>query len=1001
MRNFFTPENDPIFDLQHDVSFEDIHAACEGCAICDGEEGHTHDHNHEAVFDPATGLYTVTDIYVIGYGADAAVGSPDLVVPFNSGNKADFDYDAAAVQLTRDLRKFGDGIYNNGGNELGTSSSISWAFDATPDSGFSQVTTAQMLFIIRAFDYIDDVADVSFTRNGTGTSGPGAFSDTGDILFVNNTNDTGFTAGQASFSFYPAVNDQLAEHLNADIWITNNTDYVEDDDFGMSLILHEIGHALGLSHPSDYSGTISYGNSAEYFQDSLQYTVMSYFSETNTGANFLGQDATNLMLHDIAALQRLYGENTTIRTGDTVYGFNSNTGNASWDLVDTSDSIIAAVWDAGGIDTLDVSGFSFDADLDLREEAFSSFGGMTWNFSIARGTVIENAIGGTGDDSVLGNGAANALSGLAGIDTLNGAAGDDALTGGSGNDTLIGGAGTDTIFYSGNSTDYTIADIGGGQFSVTDNVGNEGVDTVTGDVEFISFADGTFVFEVPVPSGDIVLTINDDNYTANADDNVIYAQAGNDNIFAGDGNDSVYGEAGNDYLRGDGGDDYLDGGFGVDFLRGGAGADTLFGGAGQDWADYSTSSLGVTVDLAAGTGTGGDAQGDTYALIERVLGSSKEDSITGDAGVNYLRGLAGNDTLIGGAGNDYLQGDLGADHHDGGAGNNDWVYYASSTVGLTVNLGNTALNTGEAIGDTYANIENLVGSNHDDNLTGDSSNNFVRGLIGDDVLNGGDGNDFLRGDQGADVHDGGAGLDWAYYVTSNAAVTVNLGTNTASGGHAAGDSFISIERVFGSVHGDDITGDSGANYLRGFFGNDTLNGGAGNDFLQGDSGADFLNGGTGSDWAYYASSTATSGLVINLANSSLNSGEAAGDGYSSIENVVGSAFNDTITGDSFDNYLRGFGGDDIINGGGGDDILRGESGSDTFVFTDSTWGDDLITDFTNGQDLLDFSALGLGFNDFVVEQIGNNTLLTIIDGTNQSLTLQNFVSLDLDASDFA
>ncbi len=990
-------EGDPIFDLHIDLTADDIHTDCPGCTICDGEDSHD-GHSHEAVFDPETGLYSVSHTYTPLNGSDYAIGSPTLVTPFNSGNKPDFDYDGAAVQLTRDLRKFGDGIYNNGGNELGTASAISWAFDATPDNGFAQVSVAQMLFIIRAFDYIDDVADISFTRNGTGTTGPSAFSNAADILLVTNPNNTGFTAGQAFFSFYPGINDQLAEHLNADIWITSNTDYTEDDDFGMSLILHEIGHALGLSHPSNYSGTISYANSAEYFQDSLQYTVMSYFSETNTGANFLGQDATNLMLHDIAALQRLYGENTTIRTGDTVYGFNSNTGNASWELSDTNDSIIAAVWDAGGIDTLDVSGFSFDADIDLREEAFSSFGGMTWNFSIARGTVIENAIGGTGDDSLLGNDAANALNGLAGTDILNGAAGDDALTGGLGNDTLIGGAGTDTIFYAGNSTDYTIADIGNGQFTVThNNSGAEGVDTVES-VEFIRYADGIFTFEVPSAGGPITLTAGDDTYTATAAADTIYGLGGNDLISGNDGNDMIYGGDGNDNLRGDAGDDYLDGGFGVDFLRGGVGADALNGGAGQDWADYSTSSLGVSVDLALGTGSGGDAQGDSYQLIERVLGSSKNDTIVGDSGVNYLRGLNGDDVITGGAGNDYLQGDAGADTLDGGAGTNDWAYYASSLVGVTVNMGDTALNTGEAIGDTYINIENLVGSRHNDTLTGDSFNNFVRGLQGDDALYGGSGNDFLRGDQGADLHNGGAGVDWAYYATSSAAVTIDLGAGAASGGDAAGDSFISIERVYGSRFDDSLTGDSGVNYLRGSFGNDTLMGGGGTDFLQGDSGADVLDGGAGSDWAYYVS--AGTSLIINLADSSQNTGEAIGDIYISIENIIGGQFSDTLTGDSDNNYLRGFGGDDILNGGAGDDILRGEAGADTFVFTDTVWGNDSVTDFTNGEDLLDFSALGLDFGDFSVEQVGNDTVLTLIDGTNQSLTLQNFFSLDLDAADF-
>ena len=455
----------------------------------------------------------------------------------------------------------------------------------------------------------------------------------------------------------------------------------------------------------------------------------------------------------------------------------------------------------------------------------------------------------------------------------------------------------------------------------------------------------------------------------------VYALGGNDQISGNAGNDTIYGGNGNDYLRGNAGDDYLDGGFGADILRGGAGADILYGGAGTDVADYTTSggAVGVTVNLHTNINTGGDAQGDTLFFIDRVNGSSRADNITGNDNVNYLRGFAQDDVLIGGAGNDYLQGDAGADTLDGGAGTNDWAYYASSTVGITVNLGDTALNTGEAIGDVYINIENLLGSRHDDNLTGDASNNFVRGLQGNDALHGNSGNDFLRGDQGADLHDGGAGVDWAYYATSSSAVTINLNTGTASGGDAAGDTFISIERVYGSSFSDTLTGDSGANYLRGSFGNDTLNGGDGSDFLQGDSGADVLNGGAGSDWAYYAS--AGTSVTVNLGNSSANQGEAIGDSYLSIENVVGGRFNDIITGDSGNNTLRGFIGDDILNGGAGDDILRGEAGADTFVFEVGT-GTDAVIDYNDGDDLLDFSDFGVANALDYAQQIGEDVVFT-------------------------
>ena len=460
-----------------------------------------------------------------------------------------------------------------------------------------------------------------------------------------------------------------------------------------------------------------------------------------------------------------------------------------------------------------------------------------------------------------------------------------------------------------------------------------------------------------------------------AGNDTINALGGSDIVYGAAGDDVINGGDGNDFLRGDAGDDTLDGGFGVDWLRGGAGADVLNGWAGTDWADYITSSAAVTVNLLTNIATGGDAEGDTFLYIERVYGSSHDDHIIGDNGVNYLRGWSGDDQLFGGAGNDYLQGGLGADALDGGAGS-DWAYYISSAAGLTIDLQSPSNNTGEAVGDSYTSIENVVGSNHNDIIFGDSQNNFLRGASGDDSLSGGTGDDFLRGDLGADALFGDGGNDWAYYAASNAGITINLSNaGAASGGHAAGDTFNSIERAFGSRYADSITGDGAANYLRGYFGDDTLIGSGGNDFLQGDSGADVLDGGAGSDWAYYASSTATSGLTINLGDASQNTGEAAGDSYTSIENIVGSRFNDIIAGDSGDNYLRGFLGDDVINGGAGDDILRGEAGADIFVFEVGT-GADVVIDFVDADDFLDFADFGAAnvMNNAV--QVGSDVVFT-------------------------
>ena len=191
--------------------------------------------------------------------------------------------------------------------------------------------------------------------------------------------------------------------------------------------MHEIGHALGLGHAGNYNGDADYLTDALYANDSWATTVMSYFSQTeNTYFSGLGFDRNFLltpMIADIVAIQRLYGLSTTTRSGDTTYGFNSNAGTIYNASLTTSGAY--TIFDAGGTDTLDFSGYAFNQRIDLNTESFSNIGGRTGNVAIARGTIIENAIGGSRQDAIIGNGVANILTGGPGIDTLTGGAGND------------------------------------------------------------------------------------------------------------------------------------------------------------------------------------------------------------------------------------------------------------------------------------------------------------------------------------------------------------------------------------------------------------------------------------------------------------------------------------------------------------------------------------------------------------------------------------------------
>jgi Ca2+-binding RTX toxin-like protein len=513
---------------------------------------------------------------------------------------------------------------------------------------------------------------------------------------------------------------------------------------------------------------------------------------------------------------------------------------------------------------------------------------------------FENVVGSAFADSLTGDATSNTLVGLTGDDTLNGGAGNDLLIGGAGADHLDGGAGIDTVNYS-------------------ESGAKVNVDLASG-----------------VGSG---------------------GDAQNDTLF---NIENVVGSRFNDIMIGSAADNSLTGGAGDDTITGGAGKDAIDGGAGSDLANYSNSNAAVTINLAAGTASGGHAAGDVLTLIDNLQGSAFDDKLTGNDGANVLNGYLGNDTIVGGNGNDMLIGGRGSDSMDGGAGI-DTAYYTNSSAGVTVNLGTNINTGGEAGGDSLTNIERIVGSSFTDSLTGDFQENVLSGLGGDDILNGGAGNDIVVGGAGADALNGGTGIDVANYETSSAAVTVDLDAGTGIGGDAEGDTLVGIEALSGSGSGDILTGNGGFNDLRGNGGNDVLDGAGGADDLRGGAGADTLNGGAGIDTAYYFESNA--GVTVNLVTGAGFGGHAQSDLLIDIENVAGSKFNDSLVGTDAGNILRGYAGNDTLRGGGGADQLVGDAGADKFVYvsagdSNSVTGVDLIHDFGSDQgDRVDLSGI--------------------------------------------
>jgi Ca2+-binding RTX toxin-like protein len=766
---------------------------------------------------------------------------------------------------------------------------------------------------------------------------------------------------------------------------------------GFQTLLHEIGHGMGLAHPHDggdngapneanptnFPGVNDSDDKGDYWLNQSIWTVMSYnmgwtgappvFPAQNLTGNNYGF-AGSLMAFDIAALQEIYGANSTYKTGDDVYVLPKTNANgvAFW----------SSIWDAGGNDTISNAGSSLGAVINLNDASLdvatdkdyaagfvSSNSGIRGGFTIANGVTIENAIGGSSADWIIGNEFDN---------VIEGGLGDDMLDGGEGSETL-----GDTLSYA-SATAAVTANLA---ITTQQNTGGGGKDTIKN-------------FE---------------------------------NLSGGKGADKLTGDAGPNIIYGADGDDVIEGGAGADELVGGLGKDTLnyvnsAAGVIVILAQQGTSKSNGEKDAAGFAQTGGDAAGDLLWGFENLTGSAQSDFLYGDDNANVINGGAGDDSVVGYLVNDTLDGGSGMDFVSYG------LHGASQHVSLTLGAWDaknlTSAQTTVTVRndkgvvietDTIKNFENGDGGQGNDILTGNAGDNSFYGGFGNDRLDGGAGDDVLYGNFGDDTFIGGAGSDYYVgnqgndagqagdkvdYSASKAGVSIQLtryGFGLASGGDAEGDKLDGINQLVGSNFNDVLRGDAGDDVMA-----VVLSGGGGDDIIQGASnvdGTNILDGGTngaGGDtvdfsWAFGPVAIALSNVKDNLVL--VGGGNGNGTQIKNFENIIGSDSGDDFTGNDATNIIDGGDGADTMDGGKGIDTVSFASVSAAVTFGLGTLntangmvaGTGATNTAGNDFDIRNFeNIIGSAFDD---KLSGNNGVNNIQGGAGKD-TLSGFEGAD-------
>ena len=360
------------------------------------------------------------------------------------------------------VQSIDSGFTGNGhliGHKPGQGLNVTYAFATSPVdkdepgkamNGFDTYSETQKTAIRTVLDHIAEHVNVKFNEGNNAT-----------LNFYKHTMDTAETVG---YGIYGGGVHLSAERFTADDAFRSDIPYrITGGDaieyYGWHAALHEVGHTLGMDHPFDHAkkGDGKPDLSVAENRDTL--SVMSYINgETiplKAGSNYYPEfpiAQNKLGIYDLAALHHSFGVNPNYHSGDDTYTFKEFNKDAVGNDI--------YIHDGGGLDTFDASEQTLDLNIDLTPGSWIYAGEKTAHLAlnddltpthgqmfIGYGTQIENAKGGTGNDTIKGNSAANYLFGFDGDDTLDGGAGNDQLEGGRGADTLTGGKGADTFIF--------------------------------------------------------------------------------------------------------------------------------------------------------------------------------------------------------------------------------------------------------------------------------------------------------------------------------------------------------------------------------------------------------------------------------------------------------------------------------------------------------------------------------------------------------------------------